>query len=164
MISVARHSPFGFRPKSLVKAILKKARFIPRTLDTVTKGSLYQVLGSFFYGREHIIPRMFEGLLREWRIDEDQAPMFVYYLKRHIELDGDSHGPAAKAIIKQVTEDKPNALRQLYLAALDAMNDRIELWDGLNLAMSQDRPAYSSGRIGSLGCAPEQSLPYISHG
>ena len=122
-------------------------RFVNRTLDTVTNGSLYQVLGSFFYGREHIIPRMFEGLLREWRINEDEAPMFVYYLRRHIELDGDSHGPAAKAIIKQVTEDQPNALRQLYLAATDAMNDRIELWDGLNLAMSHDRPACSSGGI-----------------
>ena len=73
--------------------------------------------------------------------------MFVYYLRRHIELDGDSHGPAANAIIKQVTKDKPNALRQLYLAALDAMNDRIELWDGLNLAISKYRPARSSGRI-----------------
>ena len=122
-------------------------RFVNRTLDTVTNGNLYQVLGSFFYGREHIIPRMFEGLLHEWHIDEKEAPMFVYYLKRHIELDGDNHGPAANAIIKQVTKDKPNALRQLYLAALDAMNDRIELWDGLNLAISRHRPARSSGRI-----------------
>ena len=120
--------------------------FVDRTLDTVTNGNIYQVLGSFFYGREHIIPQMFEGLLREWHIDQNEAPMFVYYLKRHIELDGDSHGPAAMGIIKHVTKDKPNALRQLYLAALDAMNDRIELWDGLNHAISHDQPAISSNR------------------
>ena len=121
--------------------------FVNRMINTVTNGSLYRVPGSFFHGREPIIPRMSEGLLRERHIDEDEAPVFVYYLKRHIELDGDNHGPAAKTIIKHVTQNRPNELRQLYLAALDAMNDRIGFLDDLILAMSQDRPAYSSSTI-----------------
>jgi len=35
---------------------------------------------------------MFSHLLEQWRIGTDQAPMFVYYLKRHIEVDSDQHG------------------------------------------------------------------------
>jgi Protein of unknown function (DUF3050) len=42
------------------------------------------------------IPLMFSNLLEKWRVGPDQAPLFIYYLKRHIEVDGDQHGPAAK--------------------------------------------------------------------
>jgi hypothetical protein len=119
--------------------------FVNRTIHTATHGTLFQVLGSFFYGREHVIPHMFERLLNDWHIDENDAPMFVYYLRRHIELDGDAHGPAARELIEQITRGQPEALEQLHLAALDAINDRIDLWDGLKQAISPDRPIYSSG-------------------
>lgn len=115
--------------------------FVNNTMNTVVNGSVHQVLGSFFFGREDVIPEMFRSLLDSWCIDENDTPMFVYYLKRHIELDGDSHGPAAKIIIGNLTQDNPNALRQLALSAVDAINDRINLWDGLTRALSTGKRA-----------------------
>lgn len=106
--------------------------FVNNTIDTVVNGNVYQVLGSFVFGREHVIPNMFSGLLENWHIDEKDAPMFVYYLKRHIELDGDEHGPAALKIIQSLTKDNQTAIQELSAAAVDAINQRAALWDGLN--------------------------------
>ena len=111
--------------------------FVNNTIDTVVNGNVYQVLGSFFFGREHVIPNMFSELLNNWHIDENDAPMFVYYLKRHIELDGDEHGPAAIKIIKSLTKDNQAAMQQLSSSAVDAIDSRIILWDGMLQAMSQ---------------------------
>lgn len=116
-------------------------KFVNNTLNTVINGNVYQVLGSFFYGREHVIPNMFKGLLDNWHIDEKDAPMFVYYLKRHIELDSDEHGPAAQKIIENLTKDDPSSLRQLCDSAVDAIDHRILLWDGVMHEISRQESA-----------------------
>ncbi len=118
-------------------------QFVNKTMHTVTCGNVYQVLGSFFFAREHVIPGMFKGLLENWRLDEDDAPMFAYYLNRHIELDGDSHGPAAIKIIKDLVQDNEHALRQLASSAAEAIDARMKLWDGLLEATDMAVAAYS---------------------
>ncbi len=40
--------------------------FVGGTLDTATKGSVHQVLGSFFFGRENVIPGRFRSLPAHW--------------------------------------------------------------------------------------------------
>ena len=106
-------------------------RFVTHNLQCAGQGSLHEVLGSFFFGRESIIPAMFQRLLDEWGMDERQAPMFVYYLRRHIELDGDSHGPAALQLIQELLEDQPQAARALLESANQAIDMRVSLWDAL---------------------------------
>jgi hypothetical protein len=105
--------------------------FVNHTMHIVNSGNLYQVLGNFFFGREDVIPKMFKALLNNWHLDEENAPMFVYYLNRHIELDSDSHGPAVWRIINEMTKDKPETIEELKDAARKAINARIQLWDGL---------------------------------
>jgi len=113
--------------------------FVNNTINTVVNGNLYQVLGSFVFGREHVIPNMFKGLLDTWHIDESDAPMFVYYLKRHIELDCDEHGPAALKIIQSITKENQAAIQQLTCSAIDAINHRAALWDGMQKAISNSK-------------------------
>jgi hypothetical protein len=105
--------------------------FVASTLTTAMTGSLEAALGSFFFGRENVIPAMFRGLLRRWGIGEEEAPVFVYYLKRHIELDSDSHGPAARRLILEVTRGDPARLAAVEAAARTAMGARLRLWDSL---------------------------------
>ncbi|MBU1692285.1 MAG: DUF3050 domain-containing protein [Gammaproteobacteria bacterium] len=107
------------------------SRFVTSTLNTAITGSVNEVLGSFFFGRENVIPAMFRSLLAQWQVDEKKTPVFVYYLNRHIELDGDSHGPATWNIIKELVGDDPFANAQVKSAAEEAINARRDLWDGL---------------------------------
>lgn len=104
--------------------------FVSHTMDVASRGSTLEVMASFFHGRENVIPAMFEGLLRQWRIDEAQAPGFVYYLRRHIELDSDEHGPAAALMIERALARDPDQLGRARATAIESLRARSALWDG----------------------------------
>jgi hypothetical protein len=104
--------------------------FVRHTLQVALYGSTITVLANFFHGRENIIPGMFRGLLRDWGIARTAAPRFAYYLDRHIELDGDSHGPAAASIIERALQRDPAQRTVARAAALAALEARRQLWDG----------------------------------
>jgi hypothetical protein len=114
------------------------AAFVRATLQTALHGDLDQVLGSFFYGRENVIPRMFAGLLDNWRVDPDSAPMFVHYLRRHIALDGEAHGPMARAIIEDLIDGDERRESQLLSAAAAALKQREAFWSALQQRLADE--------------------------
>ncbi|MBT2370459.1 DUF3050 domain-containing protein [Pseudomonas fluorescens] len=105
--------------------------FMCQTLDVAQHGSTEAVLAYFFFGREDIIPDMFGRLLSQWSVSENDVPMLTYYLKRHIEMDGDDHGPAAKRIIAEIVTTPEQHLHMVE-SAKTAINSRIDLWDGVH--------------------------------
>jgi hypothetical protein len=121
--------------------------FVASTLATALHGRPEEVLGSFLHGREDAIPAMFSRLLTDWGLSEAQAPAFVYYLRRHIELDGDSHGPAAQALAQDAVRHDPAAERRLLFAGLAAIGQRIALWDGLQQHLQDARARPSTTAV-----------------
>src|SRR6201988_1962156 len=66
--------------------------FVAHTMALANSGSTEEVLAAFFYGREDIIPEMFGGppkTLYGAKHNHDLG-YFLYYIDRHIELDGDN--------------------------------------------------------------------------
>ncbi len=114
------------------------ATFVRATLKTALSGDIDQVLGSFFHGRETVIPGMFSGLLKSWGLTRKKAPLFVHYLDRHIDVDEADHGPAAQALIEEVVGDDPARQEALLGAALAALKQRTALWDGLLASLSAE--------------------------
>lgn len=114
--------------------------FVQHTIGTCLRGSTLEVMASFFYGRENVIPDMFQGLLDHWGLSVAQAPGFVYYLQRHIELDGDTHGPAASRMIDAALARSANGLQDTREAAHQALLARRALWDG-TAALLRERHA-----------------------
>ncbi len=117
--------------------------FVSHTLATCQHGTTLETMASFFYGRENVIPDMFQGLLNRWGLSAEQAPGFVYYLQRHIELDGDSHGPAASRMIDVQLAKHSTALQEAREAARGALTARQALWDGA-AHMLRERHAHDS--------------------
>jgi hypothetical protein len=109
--------------------------FVAHTLRTAAHASTLTVMASFFHGRESVIPQMFTALLKRWHISDDRAPMFVFYLKRHIEVDGESHGPMAQQIIERATADDDAGQELVMHAAIESVRARISLWDGVRLSL-----------------------------
>ena len=98
-------------------------------------GSTEEALAAFFYGREDIIPEMFSRLQKTLpgaRHDNDNDPLrhFIYYIDRHIELDGDSHGPMGRELLEDLLANSPHRVERARRAACSSIEARIRLWNG----------------------------------
>ncbi|MBL1407596.1 DUF3050 domain-containing protein [Sphingobacterium faecale] len=107
--------------------------FLGYTFDLIFNGGDHEVAAAFTFGREDLIPGMFNAILKEIQIQFPDADLkkFVYYFERHIELDGDEHGPLAMQMIEELGgEDKVkwNAIKQV---SKEALKKRIALWDAI---------------------------------
>jgi len=107
--------------------------FVAHTMALANSGSTEEVLAAFFYGREDIIPEMFGRLLNTLygaKHNNDRVRNFIYYIDRHIELDGDSHGPMGRELLEDLLANSPNRVEQARRAAYSSIEARIRLWDG----------------------------------
>ncbi len=103
--------------------------FVRQTLDVAGSGTPVEVASYFFFGREDVIPEMFERLLGLWEGGAQEVPSFVYYLERHIELDAESHGPLAKKLLEIIAGDDPTTWSLATRSAEEAIRQRLRLWD-----------------------------------
>jgi hypothetical protein len=107
--------------------------FVAHSMALANSGSTEEVLASFFYGREDIIPEMFRRLLDTLYgagQDNERLRHFIYYIDRHIELDGDSHGPKGRELLEDLVMNSPHARERALRAACRSIKARIELWNG----------------------------------
>jgi hypothetical protein len=105
--------------------------FVNETLRCAINGSVVEVASYFLFGREDVIPDMFKSLLKLWSNGPAEVPHFAYYLERHIELDGDSHGPWAQEMLMTLAGHRESAWREATAAAERAIIARMKLWDGV---------------------------------
>jgi hypothetical protein len=103
--------------------------FVKGTVQCAIHGTVVEVASYFFFGREDVIPEMFKRLLKLWGHGAVEVPYFAYYLKRHIELDGDSHGPWAREMLMTLAGRDEKSWKQATCAAERAITSRIKLWD-----------------------------------
>lgn len=112
--------------------------FVEQTLDTALNAPAHVVAAAFLHGRESVIPTMFQRILDDWGITGSHAPTFRYYLQRHIEVDSDDHGPAAEQLLARLVNGDPQREREVYAAAIAAVESRLAFWDRLRLSMHAD--------------------------
>jgi hypothetical protein len=122
------------------------ADFVNETLGCAIHGSLVEVASFFFFGREDVIPEMFERLLKSWGNAKAEVPYFAYYLERHIELDGDSHGPWAREMLTALAGQSESNWKEAASAAERAITSRIKLWDSV-LAYAKHREEEENSRL-----------------
>jgi len=112
--------------------------FMQTTFGFIESGKPHVIGAAFALGREHIIPEMFRALLAKMNITREDAEVFHYYLDRHIELDGDFHGPMSLRMLELLCEGDKVKIAEAEQAALDAISARIKFWDGVLLAINNN--------------------------
>ncbi len=106
--------------------------FVRTTLGFVESGSVAAVASAFTIGREDLIPDLFRSLVETIEAGEPgRLSLFRHYLDRHVELDGDEHGPMALGMLSTVCGDDPVRWRDARFAATMALEARLALWDGV---------------------------------
>jgi hypothetical protein len=104
--------------------------FVSSTFDAINRGP-HCAAASFCYGRETVIPSMFKRILRQINISNTDAPKFHYYLERHIQVDGEDHGPMAEKLVNYFCKDDPFLIHEAEQTAIEAIQARIRLFDGI---------------------------------
>lgn len=103
--------------------------FVQGNLDVAQNGHVVEVAASFFFGREKLIPEMFTTMVDILDRENVEAPTFRYYLKRHIEVDGEEHGPLAMKCLTILMGESEDLKRLGEMAGLKALSERKKLWD-----------------------------------
>jgi len=117
-------------------ALLRSTRaFVEYSLSLATTGAPHEVAAAFFYGREDIIPEMFRRMVETLKQEGAEVARLRHYLQRHIELDGDQHGPLAERLVQCLCADDPARLAAAEQTACAALRRRIALWDGILVAI-----------------------------
>jgi hypothetical protein len=119
-------------------------RFTGKTFDFIRSGHPHAVAAALALGREHIIPGMFRGILEKIGVSESAAPIFHFYLKRHIHLDEDFHAPLSLRLLDQLCGDDAQRSEQAVTAAGEAVAARIDFWDGVLEVLQISRESIES--------------------
>jgi hypothetical protein len=113
-------------------SILSNTRdFVRSTLHLTKIGRPHEVAAAFFHGREDVIPEMFSRLVDSLPQQGVCVERLVHYLKRHIELDANDHGPLAAKLVTKLCDGQSARELQVTIAAKNAISSRISLWDGV---------------------------------
>ena len=127
---VVEHARVG---KLHLEAVPPAARtFVESTFRVIREGSLAAQAAAFSFGREDAIPDMFRSFVRDLNREmEGDLGQFVWYLERHIEVDGDEHGPLALRMITDLCGGNAQLWQEALAAAQEALLARLALWDGI---------------------------------
>ena len=129
---VQRAAEHGIRYALTNLSIPKPSRkFTTTTFDFIDTGKPHVAAAALALGREHIIPAMFRRLLQNVGVSAAQAPMFHYYLNRHIHLDEDFHAPLSLRLLNGLCGSDRNKIAEATDAATAAVRARIQFWDGV---------------------------------
>lgn len=106
--------------------------FVNFTFSILQTNSIHRIASVFTFGREDLIPDMFIQILREMQSKGQQnISKLLYYLERHIEVDGDDHGPISLKMMEELCGDNEQKWNEVLESAKDALQMRIQLWNGL---------------------------------
>lgn len=112
--------------------------FLQETLSCALEGQIHEVAAAFFYGRENLLPAMFSHFLAGAENDSGQLAPLKRYFQRHIEVDGDHHGPMAQRMLEVLCARDPDRLAQAQATAQAALEARRRLWDALLTKMGKN--------------------------
>jgi hypothetical protein len=110
-------------------------QFVSWTWSVVNDAPIHVLAAVFAFGREDLIPGMFEQVkLLDGR--DGNFGLFLDYLERHIEVDAGEHTPMALRMLSVVCGSDPRRWSECAEAVRLSLEERRRLWDGV--AMSLD--------------------------
>lgn len=106
--------------------------FLQHTFDVISNCPVHIQAAVFTFGREDLIPGMFISMVKEIsRQFPGKVDVLLYYLERHIEVDGEHHSQLAYQMTADLCGDDDSKWNEATSAVKEALEQRIALWDGI---------------------------------
>jgi hypothetical protein len=111
------------------------AEFVNTTWRFIEGAPVHCQAAAFAFGREDLIPDMFEQVVKVNADQGGQLDTFVDYLARHIEVDGEEHTPMAMQMLADLCGDDTAKWQECATTVNQALAARQRLWDGILAAI-----------------------------
>jgi len=116
--------------------------FLKFTFSVIKRGNVHEVASVFTFGREDLIPDMFIPLIEGINAENNDLNKLIYYFKRHIEVDGDMHGPMSMEMLSYLCDNDPQKIADSISISEEALLARISLWNGIETEIKQRKKNY----------------------
>jgi len=122
--------------------------FLKFTFSIIKEGKPHKIAAIFTFGRENLIPNMFNEILDEFQrsFTNKDISKLIYYFKRHIELDEDEHGPMALQMVNELADNDPLKWKEIEEISKIALEKRIGLWDAIYDNIYEKNKSWSERR------------------
>ncbi|WP_373057754.1 DUF3050 domain-containing protein [Zunongwangia sp. H14] len=122
-----------------IKLPISIKQFLKNTFDIISEGKPHNIAAAFTFGREGLIPDMFSSIIGnvQKNFPDKDLQQFKYYFDRHIELDGDEHGPMAYRMVEKLCEKDLDKWAQAKTTAQKSLESRIALWNGIEQEIAE---------------------------
>jgi len=121
------------------KAPAEAVDFVNCTFDQLNKRSVHEIAALFAYGREDLIPGMFISMVDSLHAQYHNLNCFIYYLKRHIELDGDHHGLLSAQMTQELIGSDPAKKYEVEQMIELGYQQRIGFWNGIMARINAEK-------------------------
>jgi hypothetical protein len=110
--------------------------FVRTTWDIIGTAPVHCKAAAFAFGREDLIPDMFDRVTSVER-KEGTLATFCDYLTRHIQVDSEEHTPMAMQMVADLCGDDAARWEECVGTMNRALEARLRLWDGVLAAIEQ---------------------------